>query len=132
MAANVFGGFCGVVLFIMVICYFRDRRTKCFSFDRMQTRGTDLEESASEFSVIGNGGNKYDFHPVNVALNQRMSDEESTSEDEEMHVVDHREQAQQGGESSHDLEQEEESDEYGSDEDHERSKKQHEMLGIDE
>merc|ERR1712156_516581 len=80
--ANVFGVLCGVVLCFMVICYIRKKRTKYYSFDRVQTKGTDFEESASEFSVIGNGGNKYDFHPVNVALNQRMSDEESTSEDE--------------------------------------------------
>merc|ERR1712156_365087 len=132
--ANVFGVLCGVVLCFMVICYIRRKRQKRYCFSRLQSKGTDFEESASEFSVIGGQGNKYDFHPVNVALNPRTSDEESSSE-EEMHLVDHPERRQQGGERSHhEMEEEPESDEYadGSDVDQDRSKKQHEMLGIDE
>lgn len=132
--ANVFGVLCGVVLCFMVICYIRKKRQKRYSFSRLQSKGTDLEESASEFSVIGGQGNKYDFQAVNVPLNPRTSDEESSGE-EEMYLVDHPERRQQGGERSyHEMEEEPESDEYadGSDVDQDRSKKQHEMLGIDE
>jgi len=135
---NVFGILCGVVLCFMMICYIRSRRTKHYSFSKLQTKGTDFEESASEFSVIGGGGNKFDFHAVNLPLNQRMSDEETTT-DEEEELIQQPVQAPGGdpsGENSHSLDDDEEdqSDEYqnGSDEDILRSHKQHEMLGIDD
>ena len=46
---------------------------------------------------------------------------QSTSKDEEMHVVDHRKQVQQGGGGSHGLKREEVNDEYGLADDHGKS-----------
>ena len=53
---------------------YKCKRIRNKHFDREQTKGTDSELSASEFSglKIAEMG---DFPPVNVALNQRMSDE---------------------------------------------------------
>merc|ERR1712129_677146 len=67
---NIFAIFSGVVLCFFMFCYFLRKKRGKYEF----VKETDFEESASECS-------QYGFHPINVAMQQRMSDEEDDNDD---------------------------------------------------
>eukprot|EP01083_Nonionella_stella_P167080 560633_1 len=109
---NVFAMMCGVVLCFCMGCYFLRKRRKNYQFSPINSKTTDFEDSASEYS-----NNKYGFHPVNISMNQKFSDDDEEEEEEDQDYE------QQSAHESH------ESDEYqdNSDEDLLRSKKHQEM-----
>merc|ERR1712130_365436 len=73
---NVFAILCGVVLCFFMSCYFLRKKQGKYEF----VKETDFEESASEFDR----DYKYGFHPINMAMQPKLSgDDENLSENEQ-------------------------------------------------
>ena len=73
---NVFAVLSGVVLCFFVSCYFLRKKRGKYEF----IKETDFEESASEYSQ--HSINKYGFHPVNVPMRPKVSDDDEDDDNE--------------------------------------------------
>merc|ERR1712154_34928 len=77
---NVFAILSGVVLCFFISCYCLRKKQGKYEF----IKETDFEESASEYPQCdnqNNGDNKYGFHPINVAMQPRVSDDDEDEQD---------------------------------------------------